>query len=178
MSTSSIHLLKTGQSTKDMLTEKYSPSSSVIMRNILLIIDPQIDFHPEGGSGALFHPNGSLAIPGANEDTSRIATMIKEHLQNIDEIFVTLDTHHVINIIYLIVVAKKRHILSNSRQFFALFIPLFLLPENTYCTCNVLGECKRTIPSTVHSNYSCRCSKWTVEPQIAWVPQGPLSLVH
>eukprot|EP00597_Dinobryon_sp_UTEXLB2267_P010866 CAMPEP_0170100334 /NCGR_PEP_ID=MMETSP0020_2-20130122/1595_1 /TAXON_ID=98059 /ORGANISM="Dinobryon sp., Strain UTEXLB2267" /LENGTH=117 /DNA_ID=CAMNT_0010323207 /DNA_START=38 /DNA_END=388 /DNA_ORIENTATION=+ len=33
----------------------------------LFIIDPQVDFHP----------GGSLAVPGANEDSQRIADMIK-----------------------------------------------------------------------------------------------------
>eukprot|EP01036_Dinobryon_divergens_P022312 gene22312-30556_t len=51
---------------------------------ILLIIDPQIDFH-EGGS---------LAVPGSTEDAKRIARMIMDHLDDIGEIFVTLDSHH------------------------------------------------------------------------------------
>lgn len=51
---------------------------------ILLIIDPQIDFH-EGGS---------LAVPGSSKDAERIAKMIREHKTQIGEIFVTLDSHH------------------------------------------------------------------------------------
>ena len=51
---------------------------------ILLLIDPQIDFHEDG----------KLAVPGAKADSSRIAAMIKEHEDKIDEIFVTLDSHH------------------------------------------------------------------------------------
>ncbi len=54
-------------------------------KNILLIIDPQIDFHP----------GGSLAVAGANEDTERIAAFINRHISAIDEIYVTLDSHHV-----------------------------------------------------------------------------------
>lgn len=61
----------------------------------LLIIDPQIDFHPEGGEGALYHARGSLAVEGANEDSSRIASFIQDHIHCIDDIFVTLDSHHV-----------------------------------------------------------------------------------
>ncbi|GBG28318.1 Nicotinamidase [Hondaea fermentalgiana] len=49
----------------------------------LLIIDPQNDFHP----------GGSLAIASADEDAERIAKMIKEHGEEIREIYVTLDTH-------------------------------------------------------------------------------------
>jgi nicotinamidase/pyrazinamidase len=55
-------------------------------KNILLIIDPQVDFHP----------GGSLAISGANEDSARTAGLILENKDNIDEIYVTLDSHHVI----------------------------------------------------------------------------------
>ena len=53
---------------------------------ILLIIDPQVDFHP---------PHGTLAVPGAQEDSDRTAAFIREHMDDIGEIFVTLDSHHV-----------------------------------------------------------------------------------
>ena len=43
---------------------------------ILLIIDPQNDFHP----------GGSLGIATANEDTERIAAFIDRHISAIDEI--------------------------------------------------------------------------------------------
>ena len=49
----------------------------------LLIIDPQVDFH--GG--------GSLAVPGAEEDSARIAELIDSLGPEISEIIVTLDTH-------------------------------------------------------------------------------------
>lgn len=52
---------------------------------ILLIIDPQNDFHP----------GGTLAIGTANEDSARIAAFIDRHISTIDEIYVTLDSHHV-----------------------------------------------------------------------------------
>lgn len=55
-------------------------------RITLLIIDPQLDFHP---------PNGTLAVPGAEEDSARTARFIREHMDEIDEIYVTLDSHHV-----------------------------------------------------------------------------------
>ena len=60
-------------------------SKQINMTVILLIIDPQNDFH-EGGS---------LAIPGAMEDTKRIAALVEAHGDDIDEIYVTLDSHHV-----------------------------------------------------------------------------------
>ena len=49
----------------------------------LLVIDPQVDFHP----------GGSLAIPTANEDAKRTADFIRKHINEIDEVYVTLDTH-------------------------------------------------------------------------------------
>ena len=52
---------------------------------ILLLIDPQNDFH-EGGS---------LEVPGSHEDSKHIAKMIMDNIHEIKEIYVTLDTHHV-----------------------------------------------------------------------------------
>ena len=53
-------------------------------KNILFIIDPQIDFHP----------GGALGVPGAHEDSSRIAEFIQKNQHSIDEIYVSLDSHH------------------------------------------------------------------------------------
>jgi nicotinamidase-related amidase len=50
---------------------------------VLVIIDPQNDFHP----------GGSLAIPTADEDSARTAKFITEKALAIDEIVVTLDSH-------------------------------------------------------------------------------------
>ena len=50
----------------------------------LFIVDPQRDFHP----------GGSLAVPGADADSKRIADMIMKNKHNIHEIFVSLDSHH------------------------------------------------------------------------------------
>jgi len=50
----------------------------------LFIIDPQVDFHP----------GGSLAVEGANEDSARIAALIRKFKDQIERIVVTLDTHH------------------------------------------------------------------------------------
>lgn len=59
----------------------------------LLIIDPQADFH-EGGS---------LAVTGATADSARTARMINDHLNEIHQISVTLDSHlklHIANPFY------------------------------------------------------------------------------
>lgn len=68
--------------------EEYSSrrlSKSGLEGTALLIVDPQRDFH-EGGS---------LAVSGAIEDAGRIAQMITSHAEHIDELIVTLDSHHV-----------------------------------------------------------------------------------
>jgi len=50
----------------------------------LFIIDPQNDFH-EGGS---------LGVPGATDDSKRIAALIRNHADKLDHIVVSLDAHH------------------------------------------------------------------------------------
>ncbi len=55
----------------------------------LLIIDPQIDF---------CSPTGALYVPGAENDMSRLAAMIRRIGSKIDDIDVTLDSHHPIDI--------------------------------------------------------------------------------
>jgi nicotinamidase/pyrazinamidase len=49
----------------------------------LLLVDVQKDFHP----------GGSLAIPSAQEDATRIATLIQEHGSQITRIVATMDSH-------------------------------------------------------------------------------------
>eukprot|EP01038_Epipyxis_sp_PR26KG_P015394 gene15394-20761_t len=51
---------------------------------VLLLIDPQVDFH--GG--------GSLAVAGADEDSHRISQMVEHNIDKIDEVIVTLDSHN------------------------------------------------------------------------------------
>jgi len=50
---------------------------------MLVIVDPQVDFH-EGGS---------LAVAGAKDDSKRLATWIEREGKKISDITVTLDTH-------------------------------------------------------------------------------------
>jgi len=58
-------------------------------KTALIIIDAQFDF---------CNPKGSLFVPGAEKDVERIAELIAFQGNNIDEIFVTLDTHRAIDI--------------------------------------------------------------------------------
>jgi hypothetical protein len=86
---------------------------------VLLIVDPQVDFHPkyegrwvppealyghEHDPAAFAHEEGTLPIKGANEDSERIAKMILENIDRIDEIYVTMDSHHVCTVYFLNIV--------------------------------------------------------------------------
>jgi nicotinamidase-related amidase len=59
------------------------------MKIDLLIIDPQNDFCLE---------NGSLSVGGAKDDMQRLATMIDRIGSKLNDIHVTLDSHHVVDI--------------------------------------------------------------------------------
>ena len=50
--------------------------------NVLLIIDPQIDFI-----------SGSLAVPGATEAMDFLTRWVEQHEQDYDAIVVTMDQH-------------------------------------------------------------------------------------
>jgi nicotinamidase/pyrazinamidase len=56
----------------------------------LLIIDPQVDFCDPS--------RGALYVPGAERDMTRLAQMIRRLKEKIDDIHVTLDSHHSIHI--------------------------------------------------------------------------------
>ena len=51
---------------------------------VLFIVDPQTDFHA----------GGSCAIEGADENSQKIADFIQNNKERIDEIIVSLDSHH------------------------------------------------------------------------------------
>jgi hypothetical protein len=72
--------------------EVYMPDSDTV-KIVLLIIDPQNDFHDDPGDKRGY--KGTLAVEGATADSLRISEMIRKHGEDIDEIYVTLDTHHV-----------------------------------------------------------------------------------
>jgi nicotinamidase-related amidase len=81
------------------------------MKIHLLIIDPQIDFCWPGidtskydvaalenmGMESLVKP-GALYVPGAHEDMQRLSTMVRELKHKIDDIHITLDSHHYVDI--------------------------------------------------------------------------------
>ncbi|HZH32578.1 MAG TPA: hypothetical protein VEY11_17570 [Pyrinomonadaceae bacterium] len=56
----------------------------------LLIIDPQVDFCDS--------QRGALYVPGAEQDMARLAAMIRRLRNKLDDIHVTLDSHHFIHI--------------------------------------------------------------------------------
>jgi nicotinamidase/pyrazinamidase len=55
----------------------------------LVIIDPQIDFCEQGGA---------LFVPGADSDMQRLAAMIRRTGKKLNDIHVTLDSHHAFDI--------------------------------------------------------------------------------
>jgi nicotinamidase/pyrazinamidase len=55
----------------------------------LLIIDPQNDFCEQ---------RGSLFVPGADEDMSRLASFVRSARQRLDEVVITLDSHPTVGI--------------------------------------------------------------------------------
>jgi nicotinamidase/pyrazinamidase len=57
--------------------------------NVLMIVDMQNDF---------CMPDGTLYIPGAENDLKRTASFIKQNINNIDHIILTQDNHQVIDI--------------------------------------------------------------------------------
>jgi len=59
------------------------------MKIELLIIDPQYDF---------CDPNGSLFVAGADDDMTRLAAMVTRIKNKLDDIHVTLDSHHLVDI--------------------------------------------------------------------------------
>ena len=85
--------------------EVFMPDSDTV-KIILLIIDPQNDFHDDPEiDGKCRGYTGSLAVPGATHDSLRLSEMIRNNIHDIDEIYVTLDTHHVCTVMNPVVLA-------------------------------------------------------------------------
>ncbi len=55
----------------------------------LLIIDPQVDF---------CDPQGALSVAGADADMGRLARMVRRVTPKLNDIHVTLDSHHLVDI--------------------------------------------------------------------------------
>jgi cytoskeletal protein CcmA (bactofilin family)/nicotinamidase-related amidase len=71
---------------RDSMTKKDEKKKQ--KKSTLLVIDPQVDFHF----------GGTCAVQGADQDSEKIAELIKDNIDKIDEIFVTLDSHHRLHI--------------------------------------------------------------------------------
>ena len=73
-----------------------------MMKTHLLVIDPQNDFCDS---------NGSLFVPGADHDMTRLEAMIRRLGSRLDNIHVTLDTHHFVDVAHPVfwVNAKGEH---------------------------------------------------------------------
>jgi nicotinamidase-related amidase len=77
-------VLSSGPLLRAQLTPKPGKPTEIVNNVMVLIIDPQNDFHS----------NNALAVPGAVEDSIRIQDMINQEQMRIDRIVVTLDSHH------------------------------------------------------------------------------------
>ena len=64
-------------------------------KTILLIIDPQKDFHDTYLQDNNYKYAATLPVKDSTKNAKEIAKMIKDHVTDIDEIYITLDTHHV-----------------------------------------------------------------------------------
>ena len=77
-----------------------SNANAGVAKTVLLILDPQNSFHPaqikydDEGNVLFSRPAGSLAVDGANEDSARVAKMVMDNMDKIDEIYVSMDTHN------------------------------------------------------------------------------------
>ncbi|MDI6976609.1 isochorismatase family protein [Serratia sp. Se-RSBMAAmG] len=67
------------------------------MKNILLVIDPQNDFCDIPSELTNGHAS-ALPVPGSHDDMVRLAKWLDARNGSIDEIYVTLDSHNVIDI--------------------------------------------------------------------------------
>ena len=59
------------------------------MQTHLVIIDPQNDF---------CNPNGSLFVPGADQDIDRLSSMVDRLVTKLDDIHITMDSHKRVDI--------------------------------------------------------------------------------
>ncbi len=70
---------------------KVVPSSEDERRTLLMLVDPQVDF---------VHEDGTLAVPGAVDDTRRTVEWMYRNLHHITDIAVSLDSHFSMQIFY------------------------------------------------------------------------------
>lgn len=103
-------------------------------QTVLLLIEPQVDFH---------NKSGSCPVAGAEMDTDAYAELIRDHVQDIDDIVIVLDSHQVRQLV--------------SIQLY--FVFSFLLTENAYCPFIVLGGRRWfwSWPASRHHHLRNRC---------------------
>jgi nicotinamidase-related amidase len=69
------------------------------MKIDLVIIDPQNDFCEPGKLGTdPATPTGALYVPGAEKDMERVAELIRKFGSKLDDIHITMDCHHLVDI--------------------------------------------------------------------------------
>ena len=70
---------------------KIPPARGYLKKNAVFLIDPQIGF---------CHPGESMYVPGAEQDLLRICQFILRHMDKIDKIKVSLDTHYYFQVFF------------------------------------------------------------------------------
>ncbi|PJF44761.1 MAG: hypothetical protein CUN55_02280 [Phototrophicales bacterium] len=73
------------------LATNFSAASEDRLRVLLLLVDMQVDF---------IHPDGTLSVPGAVEDTRRTIEWIYKHVSTLTTIAASLDSHLPVQIFY------------------------------------------------------------------------------
>lgn len=69
----------------------FNPAKDDEVKILLLLVDPQVDF---------IHPDGTLSVPGAVEDTQRTVEWLYRHAARITTIAASLDSHVPVQIFY------------------------------------------------------------------------------
>jgi nicotinamidase-related amidase len=80
-------ILKSKRSTKRQMKKMMRGGAILRGNNVLLIIDPQIDFVDD----STYNP--ALPVPKSKNDMEKIAKFITDNINTIDEIHVSLDSH-------------------------------------------------------------------------------------
>ena len=81
----------TAQAVLEGLVAGFTAAKHDDVKILLLLVDPQIDF---------IHPDGTLSVPGAVEDTRRTVEWLYHHAGHITTIAASLDSHVPVQIFY------------------------------------------------------------------------------
>jgi hypothetical protein len=106
-------------------------------------------------SDSIFFSLGSLGVPGAIEDSERTAAFIRSHLSEIDEIYVSLDSHHVNSLSlsldsFSFSVSLSLYLYLSLSLSLHLFVCFVFDLEIAYCSWCLLEKCCRRESSSIY----------------------------